>query len=405
MPTSKTDTAVKLGSTTVNEAKCVAELEDLKAAIIAWAENHELWHDANFQTPFIYRDEAPERHIVLLLLFAGPLYHVFNCTYDECAGLYKEFDALLQEHGFWGELQNCYTLNIMPSDEQRADAYLALHRWQWIQHLAKGRLFDIHSEVFEHFAGYPDHLARLEWRQYEEFLDAVFRNQGFRTELGPGSNDGGIDVRLYQSASIPQMVTIVQAKKYAATRPIQLEAVAALYGHTVVAKASKGILATTSRFQPAAKKFALSVASRVGLPTLDLVDSQCIGGWCAEIAKELDGYFSSGATLSPPVITAEHRKGLTGSIVVARGGHDMAINYFAKIVADFPHEVILESLPSEEASGDGQTGTVVPNTHKGSGLRFTAFKRKRENGPLDYWGGGRLYSYWDGTPQHFDYRD
>ncbi|MDP9051733.1 MAG: hypothetical protein M3O31_13595 [Acidobacteriota bacterium] len=77
----------------------------------------------------------------------------------------------------------------MPTDDQRADDYLALHRWQWIQNLAKQRLFDIHFEVLDHFAKHPDHLARLGWRQYEEFLDAVFRNQGFRTELGTGGND------------------------------------------------------------------------------------------------------------------------------------------------------------------------------------------------------------------------
>lgn len=136
-----------------------------------------------------------------------------------------------------------------------------------------------------------------------------------------------------------------------------------------------------------------------------MVDSQRVGAWCADIAKELDGYFSNGETPAPAVITAEHRKGLTGSIVVASGGHDMVINYFARVVADFPHEVVLESLQSEEVSGDGQVGTVRPKIHDGSGLRFTAFKRRWNDESTHYWGAGRLYSLWDGTPQHFDYCD
>lgn len=278
----------------------------------------------------------------------------------------------------------------MPTDDQRADDYLALHRWQWIQHLAKQRLFDIHSEVFDHFAKHPDHLARLGWRQYEEFLDAVFRNQGFRTELGTGGNDGGVDIRLYQSESLPQMVTLVQAKKYL-NRPIKQDTVAALFGNAVLNKAHKGILATTSRFQPAAKRFAKSVCSDLNFPEIDLVDSKGVGGWCADIATELNRYFNNGETPAPPVITEQHLGGLTGQIVVASGGHDMVINYFARIVDDFSHEVVLESLKSEETSGDGQRGT--------------AFKSRWEHGSLHFWGGGNLYSLWDGTPQDFDYLD
>jgi Restriction endonuclease len=43
-------------------------------------------------------------------------------------------------------------------------------------------------------------------------LDAIFKNQGYGTELGPGSNDGGIDLRLYENTTRPELVTVVQAK-------------------------------------------------------------------------------------------------------------------------------------------------------------------------------------------------
>jgi hypothetical protein len=211
MPAKKS--AVKLGAATVNESKLIKELTKLKNAVAEWAEGYDLWEDAVFHTPFVHRGEAPERHIAQLLTLDGPLYDVFNSTHEETDRLQEELRALLEKHGFWYELQNHYTVNLMPTDDQRADDYLALQRWQWIQHLAKQRLYDVHSEVFEHFSKHPEHLVRLEWRQYEEFLDAVFRNQGFRTELGSGTNDGGIDIRLYQSQSLPQMVTVVQAKK------------------------------------------------------------------------------------------------------------------------------------------------------------------------------------------------
>ena len=395
---------VRLGNLTVDESRLVQELATLKEAVARWAKGYGLWHDANFQVPFIHNGEAPEHQLVLLLTFEGSLHNVFDSTHEETDRLEQEFSTLLEKHGFWYELQNHHTVNIMPTDDQRADDYLALHRWQWIQHLATQRLFDIHSEVFEYFAKHPEHLARLGWRQYEEFLDAVFRNQGFQTELGPGTNDGGIDIRIYQSQSLPQMVTVVQAKRYR-SRPINLDTVAALFGNAVANKASGGILATTSRFQPAAKRFANSVSSDLSFPKIDLVDSKRVGEWCADIAAELDRYFNSGETAAPPIITFEHLKGLTGRIVVASGGYNMVINYFARIVADFPYEVVLETIESEETSGDGQRGTVIAKINSTPGLRSTAFKKSWDDGTIHFWGGGHLYSLWDGTPQHFDYCD
>jgi Restriction endonuclease len=395
---------IRLGAATVDERQLIRELASLQEAVAQWAKGYDLWEDAHFHIPFVHRGEAPERHIVLLLTFDGPLYNVFNSIHEETHRLQQELSSLLEEHGFWYELQNHYTANIMPTDDQRSDDYLALHRWQWVQHLATQRLFDVHSEVFEHFAQHPEHLARLGWRQYEEFLDAVFRNQGFRTELGSGTDDGGVDIRIYQSQSLPQMVTLVQAKRYR-SRPINLDTVAALFGNAVANKASSGILATTSRFQPAAKKFAKSVSSEVSFPKIDLVDSKRVGGWCADIAAELDRYFNKGETAAPPIITQEHLEGLTGRIVVARWGYDMVINDFAKIVADFPYEVVLETIGSEETSGDGQRGTVIAKVNDSPGLRFTAFKKSWENGAIHFWGGGRSYSLWDGTPQDFDYCD
>lgn len=94
------------------------------------------------------------------------------------------------------------TLSFSCNDEGVADQYLKLHRWQWVQRLMAERLTDIRAEVFEHFAEAPEDLKRIGWRQFEELLDSIFRNQGFRTRLSPGSNDGGVDLRLYQSDAL-----------------------------------------------------------------------------------------------------------------------------------------------------------------------------------------------------------
>jgi Restriction endonuclease len=395
---------VRLGLAIVNEARCIAELAELRRAIESWAKENLLWDGSALVTPFIHKRDAPERYDALLLSLEGSLHEIFHFHHQDSNKHYEHFKSVLNQHGFDFEMEDATTICISPLDENRADEYLAFYRWQWIQNLATRRLYDIHEEVFAHFAKHPDHLIRLEWRQYEEFLDTVFRNQGFRTELGPGTSDGGVDIRLYQSQSIPQMVTIVQAKRYA-TKPIGLETVAALFGIAVQQRVHKGILATTSRFLPGAKQFSQSVSSDLGFPNIELVDSHRVGGWCADIAEELNRFFQNGETPAPSIIGSECLEGLTGRIVVACGVYNMVSNYFAKIVADFPHEVILQRIDSEQISGDGQSGTEVAKDTGEPHPRFIAFKRPSTNGELNFWGNGELYSLWNGKPQYFDHAD
>jgi HJR/Mrr/RecB family endonuclease len=133
----------------------------------------------------------------------------------------------------------------------------------------------INSELLEYFAANPLALHELSWRKFEEVLEAVFRNQGFRTEIGPGSDDGGVDLRLLRKDSIGEVVTLVQAKRYAPNRPISLEAVSALYGVVESENANRGLFVTTSRYLPSAERFAQTTRSRLVLATADDVARWC----------------------------------------------------------------------------------------------------------------------------------
>lgn len=379
----------------------------MRATITRWGKKGDYWFDTGFQEFSDHKNEAPQLTEVLLLGTEGPL-----CTdvglgagNGECEG---SFQKTLEQEGYTFELETHWLFRIFPESEKRQREFLALERWRWIQRLAKKRLYEIHAEVFEHFAKRPDDLRKLEWRQYEEFLDAVFKNQGYVTELGPGTNDGGVDIRLYQSVAVPEMVTLVQARRYT-KRPIQLEAVAALYGHAVEQKATKGILATTSYFQPKAEAFAKSVQRNLDLPSLELIDAVQTGGWCAEIAQHLENYFQTGA--NPPRNIAEQLPtDLVGKVVVATGGHDMIINYFAVIETDFRHEVILRPIGSKVLSGNDHQGSEVPAEDRTPtwirGKRFTAFKTvsTTPGGPA-FEGDRKHFSLWNGSPQSFDHLD
>lgn len=237
---------VRIGRESVEEMARQVQLAAIRKDIESWAKRRGFWFDTSFWEPIAYRRERPRLAEVLLIISEGPLAMGMSEKHE------AQFHAILEKHGFWYSLENHYTIVLYPEDERLQQEFLVMERWRWVQQLAVHRLYDIHSEVFEHFATKPEDLKRLTWRQYEEFLDSVFRNQGFFTKLGPGRSDGGIDNRLYQSATVPELVTIVQARRYT-SKPIGLEAVAALFGHAVKERAKRGIFATTSRFLPGAK--------------------------------------------------------------------------------------------------------------------------------------------------------
>jgi anti-anti-sigma regulatory factor len=140
----------------------------------------------------------------------------------------------------------------------------------------------IDRELVDYFARNPDRLTDLDWRKFELLLDAVFRNHGFRTELGSGRADGGIDLRLVQSDACGELITLVQAKKYEKHRPIRLEAVQAFCAVIDDQKANRGLFVTTSRYLPGVRVFAERQRHR-----LTLADSADVARWCEGAVKRM----------------------------------------------------------------------------------------------------------------------
>lgn len=136
------------------------------------------------------------------------------------------------------------------------------------------------EDLFEYFSKRPEQFYSLSPRGFEELIEAVFRNLGYHTELGPGGSDDGIDLRLLQKDSIGEILTLVQAKRYKSDLPIRLEAVAALSALVDAEKANRGLFVTTSRYLPGAHAFAKEKSKR-----LTLASSVDVADWCAQIVK------------------------------------------------------------------------------------------------------------------------
>ena len=175
--------------------------------------------------------------------------------------LEEEYEQLQIQHVYL--LQQADILPMLPLEQQLLYEHLAFEK---TCQLVTPDFAVVTEELLAYFERYPDHIHhRLHWRQFEEFIASTFQKLGWETELGPGSGDGGVDLRLVQKSQIGELLILVQAKKYSPKRKISLETVQALYGAVEAEQASKGVLVTTSEFLPSAQKFAEQRRHRIFL--------------------------------------------------------------------------------------------------------------------------------------------
>ena len=99
-----------------------------------------------------------------------------------------------------------------------------------------------------------DDIDRINWRKFEGLTAEYFERSGFSVSLGPGRGDDGIDVRVWPTDDDPikPPAILIQCKREA--RPIQKVVVKALYADVINEGATSGLVVTTSRLAPGAKK-------------------------------------------------------------------------------------------------------------------------------------------------------
>ena len=124
----------------------------------------------------------------------------------------------------------------------------------------------------------PDKLASMHWRKFEELTTEFFWREGYQVELGPGSNDDGVDIRIWnpsEAISNPPLC-IVQCKR---TRNyVEKVVVKGLYADIVHNNAKQGLIVTTSELAPGART---TIAAR-GYP-IEEVNKTRILEWLAKL--------------------------------------------------------------------------------------------------------------------------
>lgn len=389
------------------DAALEQKIIELERAIQDWAEKKEIWFDSCFKPFLKHVNGEPHRDCpVVTVLCAGS--GLCDLLDGSCYGEWEsEFIELVGSLGYGHENINGVNFHFYPTDEELISAFGEYFHWQWVCSLIQPDFGDVYEELYDYFSKSPDRLQSLEWRDYEILLYRIFQQQGFQAELGPGSGDGGIDIRLLQRDPLGDILTLVQAKKYKPKNKIKLEAVAALHGIAKANNADETMFVTTSKYAPVAKKFAARDTVQMQLKTSDDVAI-----WCKTATEGIIADKSSLITReSVSKIIQQIGSRRDRRVLQTSFGHNMTINSFALVLKETQHAALLMSLPRRNITNDhGQIGTEIPvvgpealSMHQAKTVWRA--KRKAENGRVTYWDGEHLFSPWDGTPKYFNYMD
>ncbi len=128
------------------------------------------------------------------------------------------------------------------------------------------------------FAELGTHLRRsyadvfsISPRRFEELIEDVFKQHGYRTRLTAASRDDGVDIYFLDLDGEPK--AIVEVKRYAQNRKVGLGLVDRLIGVQLRKGVSKAIMVTSSTFTTPAQSASVAVTSQ-GQYALDLIDAQ-----------------------------------------------------------------------------------------------------------------------------------
>ena len=102
------------------------------------------------------------------------------------------------------------------------------------------------QRYIDYLAKNSEEMSKIHWRNFERLTTEFFRRQGYEVDLGVGTKDGGVDVRVWtdqKSKSGPPLM-LIQCKRYKGV--VGIETVKALWADVHFEGAERGLIATTS---------------------------------------------------------------------------------------------------------------------------------------------------------------
>ncbi|WP_063896070.1 restriction endonuclease [Burkholderia stagnalis] len=170
--------------------------------------------------------------------------------------------AIKQEFGIPGAQFALETYAIIQKGI-RLDPHAALFR-EWDDTLELNGLFTgsnkdpekgqfIDQRYIDYLSNNTDRLGDMHWRKFEQLTAEFYEREGYKVDLGPGSNDDGVDVRIWHPDADPTESPLCIAQCKRVQDKIDKVTVKGLHADVEFEKATYGVIVTTSELSPGAK--------------------------------------------------------------------------------------------------------------------------------------------------------
>ncbi len=116
--------------------------------------------------------------------------------------------------------------------------------------VSKGTFLD--QRFLDYLSVNVEKLGKIHWRKFEELTAECFSKFDYSVELGPGSNDDGVDVRVWNDDQRGAPKYIIQCKRV--KLKIDKVTIKGLYADVLHEGSELGLLVTSSEFSVGARK-------------------------------------------------------------------------------------------------------------------------------------------------------
>jgi hypothetical protein len=123
----------------------------------------------------------------------------------------------------------------------------------------------INGSILDLVAKKPEFMYEISPRQFEELIAELLEKNGYKVDLTPISNDGGVDIYASQKSDLGSFLYLVQCKRNAPKNKVGIEVVTNLYGVLQKNRATAGLVVTSSFYTRGAKKFQSEVEHQMSL--------------------------------------------------------------------------------------------------------------------------------------------
>ena len=154
-----------------------------------------------------------------------------------------------------GEMQRRKMNFLYGRVRQKAwDGAVSLDRLFEGEHVPDDPTVYLDQRYIDYLARNGEEMGRIHWRNFERLTTEFFRRQGYEVDLGKGTRDGGVDVRVWtdkDSKTGPPLM-LIQCKRYRDV--VGIETVKAFWSDVHFEGAEKGLIANTSSVSRDSKK-------------------------------------------------------------------------------------------------------------------------------------------------------